>query len=229
MTPHASAYVFLLGVAAGLTVLTMTAYHRVSPSWLKWLLLATSLLTLSRYIAIARFADATYPDQLWSWGYSDYAKSIGFTLPSVMVIDQLLRHPKMSPQRLLRWIAPLLLTDALMISVVTLAPQLDRLLGGWVPHVTSGWRWAFIGVQGLFVIGFIGAIVFLLRQPYLAQPARRAFWGLLLAYVALGVDGVSLALGTWSVRPTLYSDMVALLAIWYAYDTSATLSQVPGS
>ena len=234
MTPQASPSLFLLGVAAGLTALTMTAYRRVSPSWLKWLLLATGVLTLSRYIVMTCFAEASSPDRLWSWGYGYSARSIGFTLPSVMAIDQLLRHPKMSPQRLLRWITPLLLVDALMISVATLAPQLDR-LRGWVP-AASGWQsvligalWAFSVVQWVFMIGFMGVIALLLRQPYLTQPARRALWALLLAYVALGVEEVSLAIGRWLIPPLLYPDMVALLALWYAYDTSAALSQVPGS
>ena len=238
MTPQASPSAFLLGVAAGLTVLTMTAYRRVSPSWLKWLLLATGVLTLSRYIVMACVGAASSPDRFWSWGYGYYVRSIGFTLPSVMAIDQLLRHPKMSPQRLLRWIAPLLLVDALIIGVATFAPPLDR-LRGWVPH-TTGWRpvlidallgarWVFSLAQWAFIIGFIGVTALLRRQPYVAQPTRRALWALLLAYMILGADEALVAIGGWLTPPLLYPDMAVLLAIWYAYDTSATLSQLPGS
>ncbi len=53
--PAAAAYLFLLGFAAGLVLLALSAYRHVSPGWLRVLLVASGILLLARYAALFLF------------------------------------------------------------------------------------------------------------------------------------------------------------------------------
>ena len=221
MIPLASAYVFLLGLACGITLLSLTAYRHVSPAWLKWLLISLGLFVMSRYISMALFTSPEASVRFWGLRHCWFASSVGLTLPSLMAIDQLLRHPGMSPGKLLRLFSPFLVAYGSVILFGAMTPQPDRIVG-WIPHLSSGWHWLLSGVQVVFVLGFLSICIGLMwKLP--SPPIRRALLGLALAHTYLGLDGVWLALGKWYFRPFLYSEMVALLALWYAYETAAAL------
>ena len=223
MTPLAGAYLFLLGLASGVALLTITAYRYVSPTWLKWLLIGTGAFVISRYVSMALFTNADAPQRFWVLRHCWFASSVGLTLPSVMVIDQLLRHPAMSPAKLLRLFSPFLIAYGSVILFGTMRPEPDRVMG-WVPHLTGSWHWLLSFVQVGFVLGFIGICIGLI-QKIPSPPIQRALLGLALAQGYLGVDGLLLALGRWYFRPFLYSEMLTLLALWYAYETSARLQR----
>lgn len=218
-----SAYLFLLGLASGLTLLSLTAYRRMSPRWLKWLLVVTGCFTLSRYVTMALFASSPDPQRVWFLRPCYFATSIGLPLPSVLAIDQLLRHPAMSPKKLLRWCSPFLIASLAAIFLSASAPVPDRVLG-WTPHLSSGWRWWFACIHGGFFLAFVGMILAI--WPKVPWPrVRLALLGLLLGHSALGLDGLLRLFGAWYFRPFLYSEMLTLLAIWYAYETSVELQQ----
>ena len=217
----AGAYLFLLGLASGVTLLSMSAYRHVSPRWLKWLLIATGSCVMSRYLTMALFTTTEAPKYFWGLRHCWFATSIGLTLPSVLVLDQLLRHPGMSPGKLLRFFAPFLIVYGSIIVFGSMTPQPDR-IAGWMPRLDPGWHWLLSGVQAVFVIGFVGLCVLLMRK-FPSPPIRRALFALALAHGYLGLDGLLLALGRWYFRPFLYSEMLTLLALWYAYETSAQL------
>ena len=219
----AESYLFLLGLASGVVLLPITAYRRVSPPWLKWLLTATGLFTISRYVTMALFTNAEAPQLFWGLRHCWFATSIGLTLPSVMAIDQLVRHPAMSPFKLLRLFSPFLAVYSTVILFGTMTPQPDR-IAGWMPILSLRWQWLLSGVQTVFVIGFVG-ICAMLIQKLPSRPIRGALLVLALAHLYLGFDGVLLALGKWYFRPFLFSEIFALLALWHAYDTSASLQQ----
>ncbi len=216
-------YLFLLGLACGITLLTITAYRQVSPQWLKWLLMATGAFVLTRYLTMAIFTSALAAQFAWGLRYCWFATSIGLTLPSVIAIDQLLRHPAMSPQKLLRMFAPFAAVYTLIILIGPMAPRPDP-VAGWMVQLVTPWQWILSAVQAMFVIGFITICLMLMRKIP-SKPIRRALLGLALAHAYLGFDGVMLALGRWYFRPFLFSEIFALLAIWYAYDTSAQLQR----
>ncbi len=140
-----------------------------------------------------------------------------------MVIDQLLRHPAMSPQRLLRLFSPFLCLYASVSLFGTMTPAADRVVG-WMVRLSVGWQWVLAVTQSIFVTLFIGVCVMLLRKVP-SRPIRLALLGLVAAHAYLALDGVLLALGRWYFRPFLYSEIATLLAIWYAYETSARLQQ----
>ena len=216
----AGRYLFLLGLASGVALLTMTAYRRVSPAWVKWLLTVSGIFVISRYVAMALFATTTSPEHVWAWRRCWFATSVGLTLPSVFAIDQLLRHPAMTPKKLLGWFSPFLLAYGVLILFANATPAVDQLIG-WAPRLTPGWRLFTSVVQSVFVVVFIG-ISALLMWNVPSRSIRTALLGLILGHLALGLDGLLLALGVWYFRPFLYSEMLTLFAIWHAYETSAT-------
>lgn len=222
MVTAAGVYVFLLGLASGVALLTITSFRRVSPRWLKWLLIATGLFVISRYVTLALYTTLDAPTRVWPLlRHCWFASSVGLTLPSIMVIDQLLRHPAMSPRKLLLWFAPFLAIYGAVIALAPVTPVPDRVVG-WTLRLAPGWRMLLSIAQGLFVVGFVGIGALLMRKVPSA-PIRLALLGVMCGHVYLGVDGVVLALGRWYFRPFLFSEIVALLAIWHAYDTSGRL------
>ncbi len=223
MNSAAAAYLFLLGLASGFALLAASAYRRVSPAWLKWLLLSTTLLVLGRYLTLALFTQPDAPRHAWAWRHLWFGTSLGLTLPSVMAIDQLLRHPAMSPKTLLRWCSPFFATYAAVMLFGDMHPAPDRIVG-WTLQLSAGWRLAVSIAQSLFVLTFLGGCAVVARKVPVPR-IRIALAFLALGHVTLAVDGVILAAGGWYVRPFLYSEMLTLAALWHAYETSAALQQ----
>lgn len=216
-----STYLFLLGLASGLTLLSLTSYRRLSPRWLKWLLVVTGCFTLSRYVTLALFATSQDPQRMWFLRPCYFATSIGLTLPSAFAVDQLVRHPAMSPKKLLGWYAPFLIASlaAMLFSSPAFIP--DRVMG-WTLRLNTGWRWWFSTLHAVFIALFIGASLMIFTKAPFAR-IRLALLGLASAQGALGVDGLLVMCGRWYFRPFLYTEMLALLAIWYAYERSIEL------
>ena len=216
-------YLFLLGFAAGVALLTTTSYRRVSPRWLRWLLMISGLLVMSRYVTLALFTATDAPRYFSALRPCWFATSFGLTFPSACALDQLLRHPAMTPKKLLVWFSPFLAVYGLMLlfAGVTLAP--DRLMG-WTLHLGTGWQILLATTQGAFVLGFIG-ISLMLMSKIPSTTIRLALLGLAAGQAYLGLDGLLLALGRWYFRPFLYSEMLMLLALWHAFETSARLQQ----
>jgi hypothetical protein len=221
----AHAYLFLLGLAAGLAILTTTSYRRISPAWLKWLLVASGLLVMSRYVTMALFTSEEAPQRFWALRHCWHGTAIGLTLPSVFAVDQLIRHPAMTPKKLLIRFAPFLAASLAILLVADLQAVPDRVVG-WSLKLTPPWRAALIAVQGAFVLGFVG-VSLLLMAKLPSWPIRRALLGLVLGHGSLALDGLLQAAGHWYFRPNLYSEMVTLLALWHAYETAASLQQSP--
>ena len=225
MPSWAGVFVFLYGLTSGIAILTITSYRHVSPWWLKGLLIASGLLVISRYLTLALFTIPDAPQRFWTWRHCWFGTSLGLTFPSVVALDQLLRHPAMTPQKLLARYAPF---GAVYIAVMLFAPVAsspDR-LAGWTLHLTPGWRWGLEATQTGFVLGFLGLGALLIRQVPV-RPIRIAIGGLMLAQAALGMDGLLVSLGVWYPRPFLFSELLALLALWHAFETGAALQRAP--
>ena len=216
-------YLFLLGLASGLTVLAISAYRRVSPRWLTWTLIASGLFVISRYVTMALFTSEDAPQRFWALRHCWYGTSIGLTLPSVFAVDQLVRHPAMTPKKLLIRFAPFLIAYLVVILFADMQAVPD-LVVGWSVKLTVPWRMTMMLVQAAFVAGFtLVAVVLMMKLP--SWPIRRALAGLVAGYGYLTLDGLLQAAGWWYFRPNLYSEMVTLLALWYAFETASRLQQ----
>lgn len=223
MAPECGVYLFALGLASGTALLAITAYRRVSPRWLAWLLAGSGWLVISRYVTMALFTHPHAPQRFAALRHCWFATSVGLTLPSVMAIDQLLRHPAMSPQRLLRWFSPLLVAYGTIIvfGPTTIVVDADT---GWRVQLHGGWQTLLGLIQGVFVLGFVVVSAMLIRKVAVS-PIRTALLGLALGHTARGLAGWLVATGQWPFQSVLYSEMFILLALWFAYDTSWTLQQ----
>lgn len=154
---------FLLGLATGLAIMTMTAYRRVSPRWLRVLLIVSGLLLLDRYAMLAYFEVDERGLRWWR-----LVSGVGLTLPGVFAVDQLVRHPAITPKTLLRWYS----SWAIAYGVVLLTP--------WWQGVTSVW----IGLFTLVLLWICGLIIRKLPDRRL----RAALAGLCLAYLLMSVS-----------------------------------------
>ena len=216
-----AAYLYRIGVASGLAVMALTAYRRVTPVWLRRLLQACGVFVVTRYMAMALFTDPQAPEKFWGWRYCWFATSIGLALPSVFAVDQLLRLPTISPSKLLRWVAPLLAVIAVVMVFGRYLPQADP-VAGWTLQLSPGWRLLLSSAQAIFTAAFVAVcIISIIKIPI--PHTRPALIGLVLGHMFLAVDGLVLSFGGQHVRPFLYSEMLTLLALWYAYEVAARL------
>jgi len=223
MVLFSGTYLFLLGLASGLTLFLLSAYRSVSPRWLKWLLMALGVFTLTRYVSLAILTLPTAPHGSWLLRHCWLASIVGLTLPSVFAIDQLLRHPGLSAQRVLLWSSPFLVVLSIILLLSPLSPTADPVVG-WSFQLGSGWQMALAIALGAFG-GVILTACLALCIKISSWPIRTALLGLVLAYSYLLIDGMIVLLGGWYFRPFLFSEMAALLALWYAFDTAAKLQR----
>lgn len=185
--------VFLLGLAGGLAVMTVAACRRVFPRWLMASLLACGALVATRYVALAAAAPqvTAWRGALWQSGM------IGMSWPAIAAVDQLVRHPAMTPTRLLQWYLPFLLTFGL----------------------TMPWPIAASIAQGLFAVAFIGVCAWLIRKLP-SQPIRLALAGLAVGQAGLVLSGLCAMVGGWKERSLLVAEMLMWLALWHAFETA---------
>jgi hypothetical protein len=181
---------YLLGLATGLALATTASYRRVSPPWLRWLLMLSGAFVMSRYTLRAP----------WILG------AVGLTLPAFFAIDQLLKHPAMTPMKLLRWYTPF----AALYGLVLLWPE-----PAVVPRLSAV-------VTGLFSTVLVTVGLLVLRQLP-AGAVRTALLLLIAAYLGFAIDTIFTA----SRLGVAYSELLVLLALWHAFETSARLQQSP--
>jgi hypothetical protein len=218
VAPAAGWYLAALGLAAGLAVLAITAYTAVGPSWLRWSLIASGALAIGRYATMTAFATSAAPEQLAGLQRFWFGTSIGLTWPTAVAMDQLVRHPAMTPKKLFTFYAPFLAVYLAVLAAGTLVQQTDPIVA--VSPELVGWG------RGLIIVAqsaFVGLVLWMGGRLVRKLPAGRtrlAVALLMAAHAYLGLDGVVLALGGWYVRPFLYSEMLALAAIWFALDTA---------
>ena len=221
MSVGAAGYLFLLGLACGVALLSLTAYLRLSPPWLKWLLIGSGVLVISRYAAMFALATAADPSQVGWMRHCWFATSLALPLQSVFAVDQLIRHPAMTPRKLLVRFAPFLAVYAAVMLVGVTVPMPDRILG-WTLRLTQPWQGVLSLTHLIFVLSFLGVCGTMIRKiPVTAT--RVALAGLMLGQLALTLDGIMLATSRWYFRPYLFSEMLVLIMIWHAHRTAETL------
>ena len=218
------AYGFLLGLSTGVTLLTTTSYRRVSPAWLKWLLIISGMLLIVHELTLTLLISSISIDHLWALRFIWYLMPMALLFPGVMAIDQLLRHPAMSPNMLLRWLAPFLGADLLIISLarLTVAPNL---VVGWMPVLERGWAMLSLLLHEALLLAAVVGCFFLIRKP-LPRAMRQALCGLVVGFAALGLAVVFLLTQKW--LSLLLSELPMLFALWYAYETSTELQRTGG-
>ena len=203
MSPAGGGF-FLLGLACGVACLPLTAYARTSPVWVRWLLIATGAFAALRYAVLAHAALGR-PGPLQDMGRLWVGSMVGLSLPSIFAVDALIRHPAMTPKKLLLRFSPFLAAYAVLL----------------VAGRGTLWRMLAIAVQALFAAGFAG-LCLLLIQKVPVPAIRISLWILAASHVWLGVMGVLLAAQGWSLQtPFLVPEMLTLLAIWFAFQTAA--------
>ena len=225
MSGGAGAYLFLLGLACGVSLLPLSLYTGLSPRWVRWSLVLVGSLAAGRYLAMAAFAVIDDPQRIWMWHRLWFGSAIGLTLPGVFALDALVRHPAMTPKKLLRRLAPLLAAYAILALFAQAHPVQDRLMG-WKIELEPAGRIVAALVQAAFVAGMIGVCAILIRKVPVPE-IRGALALLALAYAALAVDGIVLAVGGWYARPFLYTEMLASLSLWHAFRTAAAIHGSP--
>ena len=225
MSGGAGAYLFLLGLACGVSLLPLSYYAVASPRWLRGLLVFVGALGAGRYLAMAAFAVIDDPQQIWFWHRLWFGSAIGLTVPGIFAVDALIRHPAMTPEKLLRRIAPLLAVYAVLALFAQARAVPDRLMG-WHIELMSGWRLFAAVIQAVFVAGMIAMCLLLIRKIPVSS-IRGALALLALAYAGLAADGLLLAFGGWYARPFLFTEMLTSLSLYHAFRTASALQGHP--
>lgn len=210
---------FLLGVACGLTVLPITTYRRVSPLWLRWLLIGAGLLVITQYIARALLLTPEGLQKFWDFRYFLFSTTVGLSLPTVFAIDGLIRHPAITPQKLLKWTLPWLLIEGTILIIGAGVTKIQILSPDSTLHFHPLWQWALAIGQGLFSLT---GILFcgLLIQKISSSPIRCALLGLALGHTGFGLAHILLAAQIGSVNSLVFCELFLLLALWHAYETA---------
>ncbi len=215
--PIAGWYLILIGVAIGSGFVAVTGYLTTSPSWLRWALLGSAILMLLRYVAMAVFALSLDPPH-WAFQRCWFASSIGLTFPAVVAVDHLVRHPAMTPKKLVRLYAPFLAAYLFVLVAAPMQLGPDPVVG-FAPTLLGWGRLVLSVTQSVFVLSLAWIIIQLARKLPSA-PIRIALVALLAAYLYLAIDGVVLAARHWYFRPFLFSEIIALLSLWWAFETA---------
>ncbi|MBI4355611.1 MAG: hypothetical protein HY597_04085 [Candidatus Omnitrophica bacterium] len=221
MTSILGWYLFFLGLAAGCVVVTLTRYEQVSPRWLRGVLMGLGGLLLARCALMAGLALSDDPQPWWVWHRLWFVTAMGLTLPAVLVIDQLLRHPALSPKKILRWCSPVLAACLIIVLCGRTQRHGDPLIG-WVPQLTGFWRVGWAVGQTLFVLGFTTICVLVMRLMR-SRSVRAALLALLLAFLPVGVQGLLVLLGRpWPPSAILnpFVEIGILCALGHAYDVA---------
>ena len=220
------AYCFLLGLSTGATILTITSYRRVSPAWLKWLLMGSGMLLITHYLTLALLTTPAPLHDTWPLRFVWHTMSMTLLFPGVMAIDQLLRHPAMSPKTLLTWLAPVLTADAVIGSLARLTVTPNP-AGGWISSLDSGSMLLGTLLHEAVLVTAIAACLLLIRKP-LPRLMRQALAGLAGGFAVFGIMLALFAARQWLQIPLLLSEVLLLLALWYAYETGAELQRTGG-
>lgn len=174
------------------------------------------------YVALALLASTGDPKPLpLALRVFGFADLIGLSLPGVMALDQLLRHPAMSPKKLLIRFSPFLVIYAAIMLFAPVDAAPDRTTG-WALALAGSWPAVLLLTQIVFLAGFIGiSTMLMVKIP--SAPIKQALFGLIVGYLYLAVDGSLAVFGKGCFRPFLFSECVVLLAFWHAYETSSSL------
>ena len=203
MTASAWAWsIFCLRLSTGASALLFSEYLALSPRWFRGVIAAAGLGVLLRYWLLVWTAITPVPLTAWMIDGIDLWAAIGLTLPCAAALDQLVRHPAMTPKKLLRAYAPIAVA--------------------WMPAVVLG-PLASAVVQSAFALLIVWVGARLIRK----LPVRKirlsvaglALAQLLLAGQRLAGSGVML-----DIRVLLVSEGVVLGSIWASLRAARTSS-----
>lgn len=179
---------------------------------------------ISRYVTMALFTHPEAPQRYWALRHCWFVNSISLTLPGVFAVDQLVKHPAITPKRLLQWFSPFAALYALIILFGDVTPKADALTG-WTPTLSNGWLLLATVMQSAVALGFLGlSVTFLPKLP--DQRLKRALLLLAAAFATLGLDGALFALGLSPFQPFLFSEILTLFALWYAFETASSIQRI---
>lgn len=201
--------IYLTGIASGTVLLAMSAYRHASPVWLKWLLWITGLFLILRYTLTVLFLESGSLHFFQLQSYRWAVATACLCVPALFVIDQMLRHPAMSPEKFARIALPAILIQALC---VLFGDQFAFL--GWVSF-------------GVFQLFALALVVFCIRLwPQIPNTLLKRALSILIAALAfLAGESIMSLMGSTLSASGVLAEILMLAALWHTYETSFTLRQ----
>jgi hypothetical protein len=196
-------------LASGLCGIVLLEYFRLSPRWFRWVLMLAGMGVAGRYALqavqiILQTSPAPAGRLMAVWA------AIGLTLPCAAALDQLVRHPAMTPKKLLQAYAPF---------AMVLAPVVA--FSG--PGMAASDRLMLAFMQGLFAMAVVWVSARLIRKIPGAR-IRLALMGLSATQLVLAGRRLAEIMPPSDLRLELVTDGLALAAIWWALTTARTSS-----
>ena len=193
---------FFLGLAAGLSAFLVSEYLALSPRWFRWVVTLSSLGVISRHVLLAMIAIAPPATLGWGARLIDAWASVGLTLPCAVAIDQMVRHPAMTPKKVLTAYAPV--AAALLVT-----------------FITGGNRALLAVIHGAFALAAVWFGALLIRKLP-GTSVRLALAGLAAAQVVLAGRQLAAVFAALDLRLGLGTDLLVLGSIWAALKTART-------
>ena len=135
--------VFLPGIACGMSLVLLTSFRTISTREIRWVLIACGLLLVSRYISLASTSPRYILGAEW-FRLLEIERTLGLWVPYAISLDQVLRHPAMTPKRVLR--------GCVVVSLI-------YLLASYLPVPLIS-----IALETLLALGLVGFGLFLARK-----------------------------------------------------------------
>lgn len=194
--------VFLLGWAVGASALLFSEYLALSPRWFRWVIAAAGFGVVLRYWLLALTAITPVPLAAWMIDGVDVWAAVSLTFPCAVALDQLVRHPAMTPKKLLRSYAPV--AAAWMVAVIV-----NRLAVAIV-HTAFALLVVWMGAQ-------------LIRKLPLHK-IQLSVAGLAAAQLLLAAQRLAGSQAVLDIRVLLASECVVLGSIWASLRAARTAS-----
>ena len=202
--PAPMAGFYMLGLVTGTALFPVWTFGRVSPSWMRGLILGCQLVIAAHYCLLGQMPPAG-PDDL-QWFRPVWLAQGAQVIVSAVVLDQLIRHPAMSPRRLLLAAGPF---AAVPVLAAIIGP------GAWTAWGTEGALTAF----HLLYAAVGGFLLLKIRMRRLQGMLAL----LLIAHLAFWASQSRLV--PW--RSSAWADVVLYCSLAFAYQTSAALHDQP--
>lgn len=212
------ALIMICIVAIGVLMLNIGIVSKKEYPVMKWVCIGLFAFSMMRYLTLIVYGDSPSLGQLEVLKYFYLATSIGLTMPLASVIWYITPHlrEKIAYLKYMAFYIPWIIFYLVLIVIQPTEIKLGESFG-YTLALTGDWPKYLSIAQGSFVV-ITFSICLWGWCKYKNSHLRSQYLALLLALVALGLDGLGYFIPTLSIFPPFtVSEVLGFLAIGYGF------------